>query len=268
MLLGGVCAAFALACAEVGTGPDVAAAIEFTPFPSPSVVVGDTLRDINGVVVPIRAIARNIRGDAITNAPLRYLYADALKDSVLRVDSLTGIVRGLRVTSTAARLAARVGASLQVLNTILVTSRPDSVVASTSGPLAVFTTTLPDTGRQQASLNQSPALPVTVSNIDAVSKVFSGVNGWLVRYDIVSPVNATNDTSNVVYLVDDAGRASVIDTTDFSGGAGRKVRVRAARFPAAGASLDSVIVRATVTYRGRAVPGSPVRFALPVRRGS
>ena len=48
------------ACAEIGLGPNEAAAIELDPFPSPSVVVGDTLRTIDGVVSPVRARVFNL----------------------------------------------------------------------------------------------------------------------------------------------------------------------------------------------------------------
>jgi hypothetical protein len=64
------------ACAEVGLGPNEAAAIELDPFPSPSVVVGDTLRNIDGVVTAVRARVFNVRGDVINDAAPRYLYAD------------------------------------------------------------------------------------------------------------------------------------------------------------------------------------------------
>jgi hypothetical protein len=70
-----------------------------------------------------------------------------------------------------------------------------------------------------------------------------------------------------VYLVDDQGRASTLDTTDDSGAAGRRVRVRALQFPV-GAAVESVVVRATVTYRGQPLKGSPVRITAPVRRGA
>ncbi len=258
---------WAAGCAEIGTAPDEPAAIEMSAYPSPSVVLGDTLRNLAGVVSPIRAIVRNVRGDIIANAPVRYLYADFLRDSALAVDTSTGIVRALRAAKADARLAARVGPSLQVLRTLVVTTRPDSMDRSGQSNLAVFTTTLPDTGRTQASANASPSLSVSVRHRDTLATTYSAVNAWPVRFELISPANAANDTTAAVFLVDDQGRASVLDTTDGSGAAGRKVRIRATRFPA-GTAIDSVIVRAVVTYKGVALKGSPIRMALPVRRGS
>jgi len=265
-LLAALCGVSLVACAEVGTGPDTPAAIELPAYPSPSVVIGDTLRDINGKVTGIRAIVRNVRGDIIADAPTRYLYADALRDSALAVDTISGIVRALRLPRGTARLAARVGTTLQVLREIIVTTRPDSVDRGGQTNFGLFTTTLPDTSRAQATTNTSLSFNVSVRHIDSL-KTLSTVNGWPVRFELVSPANANNDTTLAVYLVDDNGRASVLDTTDGGGTAGRKVRIRAQRFPT-GTAIDSVIVRAVISYRGVAVKGSPIRMALPVKRGS
>jgi hypothetical protein len=248
------------ACAEIGTGPSVPAAIELSPFPFPSVVVGDTLRSFDGKVAPIRAIVRNSAGDAIDDAPVRYLYADFNRDSALVVDSLTGVVVARKAITSEARLAARVGSTLQVIRTLTVTQRPDT--ASVPAAPAIFRVTVPDTGRTGAQSNTSPALSVTVQS--RATGQPSGVAGWAVRFDLVRPANPTNDTSATVYLVDDRGSASIIDTTDGSGNAGRKVRIRAATYP--GVAGDTVDVRATILYRGAPVPGAPLRLRLPVRR--
>ena len=260
-----IVAAGAVACAEVGSAPDVPAAIEFSALPSPSVVIGDTLRGVDGVVAPVKAIVRNLSGDIIAGASVRYLYADYIRDTALAVDSLTGIVRALRAATGEARLAARVGASLQVLKSVVVTTRPDSAdrVGQTT---LLFTTTLADTGRIGAASNTSPSLNVTVRHVD-VAGATTGVNAWPVRFEVLSPANAANDTTKSVWLVDDQGRASVVDTSDVSGVASRKIRIRAAQYPAAGV-IDSVIVRASVTYKGVTLKGAPVRIAVPVKRGS
>lgn len=265
LLVAAACVCSVAACAEVGSGPDVPAAIELTTLPSPSVVIGDTLRDTSGVVAPVRAIVRNLNGDEIKDAGVKYLYADFLRDSALAVDSTSGIVRALKATTGEARLAARAGSSLQVLKSIIVTTRPDSMDRVGQSAPAVFTTTLADTGRSGASANSSPALTAVVRHVDATTT--GTVNAWVVRFVIIAPANATNDTTKAVYLVDDQGRASVLDTTDASGVAGRKVRVRAAQFPT-GTAVDTVTVRATATYRGTTLKGAPILIKLPVKRGN
>jgi hypothetical protein len=251
------------ACAEVGLGPNEAAAIELDPFPSPSVVVGDTLRNIDGVVTAVRARVFNVRGDVINEATPRYLYADFNIDSALAIDSAKGIVVARKLVSGDKRIAARIGGSLQVLRPLRIVTRPDSVDGRSL--TTILGTSLPDTGRRGAESNSTRALEVTVRHVEA-GAVTAG-KSWPVRFQLLTPANPTNDTLGAAYLVDDQGRASVLDTTDDSGTAGRRVRVRALQFPS-GAAVESVVVRATVTYRGRPLKGSPVRMTAPVRRGA
>ncbi len=258
-----VATAIGTACAEVGLGPNEAAAIELDPFPSPSVVVGDTLRNIDGIVTPIRARVFNVRGDVITDATPRYLYADFNIDSALAIDSISGIVVAKKLVLTEKRIAARIGGSLQVLRTIRIVTRPDSVDGTSL--TNVLGTTVPDTGRQGRESNSTRTLTVTVRNREA--GVVSPARSWPVRFQLLSPANPTNDTMAAAYLVDDQGRASALDTTDDNGGAGRRVRVRALQFPV-GAAVETVVVRATVTYKGQPLRGSPVRLTAPVRRGT
>lgn len=251
------------ACSEVGLGPDEAAAIELDPFPSPSVVVGDTLRNIDGIVTPVRARVFNVRGDVIGDATPRYLYADFNIDSALAIDSATGIVVAKKLVAGDKRIAARIGGSLQVLRGIRIVTRPDSVDGTSL--TTILGTSLPDTGRRGLDSNSTKPLTVTVRHREAGA--LTAVPYWPVRFQLLTPANPTNDTMGTAYLIDDQGRASTIDTTDDSGVAGRRVRVRALKFPA-GAAVESVVVRATVTYKGQPLRGSPVRVTAPVRRGS
>ena len=250
------------ACSETGTGPDEAAAIELPPFPSPSVVLGDTLRDATGNVAALQAIVRNVKGDVIEGAPVRFLYADYPRDSALIIDS-AGFVRAVRVASGDARIAAQIGTSLQVFRNIVITTRPDSIDSATSP--SVFTTTQTDTGRVAANKNTSADLTVTVRHKQ--DSTVTPVNAWLVSFAIVKPANGANDSTAAVFLVDDAGRPSSLDTTNTSGTASRRVRIRSSQFPS-GTALDSVIVQASASYRGVPLKGSPVQIVLPVQRGN
>lgn len=255
------------ACSEVGSEPDAPAAIEMAPLPSPSVVIGDTLRNVEGVATPIQAIVRNLEGNIITDAPVYYLYADYNRDSALKVDSAKGYVVALKETNPAnstARLGARVGSSLQVLKSIIVTDRPDSTdrVGQPAPPLK--TTVFPDTGRTGANANRSQPLTAVVRHKTSATTT-TVVNGWPVRFELVKPANASNDTTKAVFLVDESGRASVLDTTDLSGVAGRSVRIRADLYPAPGVT-DTVVVRASATYKGKLLPDT-VHIVLPVKRG-
>lgn len=263
--LAAVAAAATVACVEIGTGPAEPAAIELPPFASPSIVIGDTLRDINGVVAPVRAIVRNVRGEEIADVLVQYLYAPVQRDSALVIDPVSGIVRAIRASNSEPRIAARVGGNLQVLRSIIVTQKPDSLVSA--GLVTELRTVLPDTGRTNWNLNTTPTgAEVRVRHkAETAGAASSDVNGWPVRFELVSPANPTNDTSASVFLVNNSGTASTLDTTDNSGRAGRRVRVRAVQFPVGAADL--VVVRATASYRGVPLLGSPVLISVPVRRG-
>ena len=266
LLCGGIAAAVAVAaCAEVGTGPEVPAAIELSPFAFPTVVVGDTLRDSLGVVAPIKAIVRNSAGDIIAGAKPSYLYADYTRDSAFLVDTAAGIVLARKPVGSG-RLAARIGASLQVLRPLIATVRPDTAFAGPA-PAALIVSLLPDTGRTRAEGNTTADLQVQLRNRQSASP--AGVNGWLVSFRLVKPANPTNDTTKAVFLVDEQLRASVVDTTTAEGNAARRVRVRPVGFPVAQGNArvtDTVIVEATARYRGQLVRGAPVRVLVPVVR--
>jgi hypothetical protein len=266
LLCGGIAAAVAVAaCADVGTGPEVPAAIELPPFAFPTVVVGDTLRDSLGAVAPIKAIVRNSAGGIIADARPSYLYADYTRDSAFRVDTITGIVVA-RAKVIAGRLAARIGSSLQVLRTLSSTVRPDTAVSG-SAPSALIVSLLPDTGRTRAEGNTTGGVSVQLRNLQETTPV--GVDGWLVSFRLVKPTNPTNDTTKGVFLVDEQLRASMLDTTSSEGTASRRVRVRPASFPVPQGSArvtDTVIVEATARYRGRLVRGAPVRVFVQVVR--
>jgi len=266
LLCSGITVAVAVAaCADVGTGPEVPAAIELAPFPFPSVVVGDTLRDSLGTVAPIRGIVRNSAGDIIADARPTYVYADFTKDSALRVDSLTGIVTA-RAAVAAGRIAARIGSSLQVIRPLIATVRPDTIVPGTP-PSALIVSLLPDTGRTRAQGNTTGDIGIQVQNRQGAAPV--GVNGWLVSFRLVKPANPTNDTTRGAFLVADQLNPSVLDTTDADGGASRRVRIRPALFPVAQGTArvtDTVVIEATVRYRGQLVRGAPVRVQIQVVR--
>lgn len=257
--------AFTVACAEVGAGPDVPAAIEFSPFPSPSVVIGDTLRNVEGIAMPVAAVVRNVKGDVIPDAAVQYLYADIARDSALRVDAATGIVVALKAATGTARLAARVGNNLQILKELVITTRPDTISRSGLPALATFKTILPDT---IAKANTTPELNVVVQHKDTVTATVSGVASWPVQFVLLHPANPTNDTTFSAFLVNDNGQPSVLDTTaSGSGQAGRKVRLRAAQFPAPGVT-DSIVVQVTSSYKGVPLKGSPYTIVMYVELGS
>lgn len=230
------------ACVEIPTGADDVLSLEINSLPSPSVVVGDTLRDSTGVIAPVRITAFNFSGEEIATPTARFFAVDR----GIRVDSLTGIVRGDSVRTTA-----RILVSLEGLNAtvpIAVTLRPDTVTLSNGRDSLSYSLT-------DTAANVSPAIGVKVFH--GVVAADSAVASYFVGFRIVSPA-----TVGLAQLVDDNRRASSSDTTDASGIASRRIKLDPAKLSTV---TDSVIVEASVKYRGLNIKGSPAKLVLKVK---
>jgi hypothetical protein len=268
-------AAIVAACAESGTGPNDPGSIEFAPFAAPALVLGDTLRNVDGVATPVVALVRNLHGDILQDIPIQYVYADASRDTSVKVDSngyvvslkpLGSVTVGTTVTpATTVRIAARFGEALQVIRTITITTRPDSVDRGSATTVDTLRAALPDSSNGLAR-NVSSALSVTVRHLDTTS-AYVAVPTYLVKFEVLLPANATGDSTRGAFMVNDNGIASSIDTTDGSGVATRYVRVRPSIFPAT-TTPDSVVVRATVTYRPPSHRASDVTCCEPSEASS
>lgn len=233
----------AAGCGDTDMGPNVAASIEFDALPFPAVVASDTLRDTSGVAAPLRATVFNTDNDEIVDAPVRY----ASLETVVTVDSVTGVVLAGANADTTARILAYVGSLQAAPLRLSVVPRPDSV--GPSGAIDTLRYSVSDTTR-----NLSTDLAVRVLHHGPTSEV--PVRDWIVTFalaDVADSVRARVEGDN--------GRPSALDTTSTAGIAARKVRL----FPAGLTSpRDSIIVLARVRYRGMHVAGSPLRLVLPV----
>jgi hypothetical protein len=230
------------ACTEIPSGANEILSFQFDPLPSPSVVVGDSLRDTLGVVRGITLKAYNFSGTEVSSPPVTFRAVDR----GIRVDSVTGIIRGDSV-----RPAARIVATLRGLSgtvQVAVTQKPDTVVASNDRDSLAYSVT--DTA------NISNAIGVRVLTYTPAVKD-SSVGSWLVSFRIISP----SDTA-FARLVNDNGARSSVDTTDATGRAGRKIKIDITHLVEL---TDSVIVQAFVKYRGVNVRGSPARLVLKVK---
>jgi hypothetical protein len=234
----------ALACEDISGGATSVLSIQFDSLPAPSVVVGDTLRDTTGAVALPRVRAFNFKGAEIPSAPVWF----QSPDSGISVDSVTGRVVGDSLRSTPARIIATIG-GLQAIQRIDVTLRPDLIAPVHS--LDSITYSLLDTTK-----NVSPSMTVRLSHGVAND---SAVKSYIVSFSIVAQSNP-----QLAELVNDAGRPSVVDTTDASGIAGRSIRLHPL-FLESGTATDSVILSASARYRGALVSGSPVRLVVRVK---
>ena len=230
----------AAACTDISGSSTSILSITFDSLSAPSVVVGDTLRDTTGAVVRPVVHAFNFQGKEIIPAPVFFLSPD----SGITVDSATGIVVGDSLRSTPARIVATAG-TLQAIQNVDVTLRPDLVQAVNS--LGSLQYSPIDT-----TLNLSPLLQVKLMH--GVAPNDSAVKSYIVSFAIVA-----QSDPRLSELVNDAGKASVVDTTDASGIAGRKIRLHPVFLKSA---VDSIVINATAKYRGVQVNGSPVRLVL------
>ena len=231
-------AATVLACTDIPTGSTEILSFTINPLPSPSVIVGDTLRDTLGVARPITVTAFNFQGDTVTAPRLRFT---ALSRGI-RVDSLTGVVTGDSVQS-GAQIIAAVG-SVQSLVSIGVALKPDTMIAANARDSLSYSLT-------DTTLNVSPLLGVKLLHGKGPD---SAVVGYRVSFKMISP------TGTLAQLVNDLGKpGTTADTTDASGLAQRKIKLNVAQLTSA---TDSVVVMASASYRGVAIRGSPVRLVL------
>jgi hypothetical protein len=238
----------ALACNDISGNADSILSLQFDTLASPSVVVGDTLRDTTGKVVLPTVHAFNYKGGEITSAKIYF----QSPDSGVTVDSATGVIVGDSLRSTPARIIATVG-KLQAIQRINLTLRPDTIVPSNAVDTIFFS--LLDSTR-----DTSEVMKVTL--LHGLTTSDSVVSNYIVSFAIVSQSNP-----NLADLVTEGGKLSRVDTTDGSGIAGRKILVHPVNLGSATA-VDSVIVQATAKYRGQLVAGSPVRLVVVLQPGS
>lgn len=248
--------AVAFACTEVGTSPTTPVSLAFDTLPSPSVVYGDTLRDINGVAAKLTAHAYNADGNEIVDAPVTYLFADG---TTATVDANGYLIATTDTSKKVISIRAQVGGITSITpRTLQIVYSPDTVDRG-NGISLEKEDTLTYAGTDTAAL-LTGTLSLRVLDRPNPAKPDSGLRGvraYLVRYSVVKPAGA--DT----LLVNDAARRSSIDTTGDDGVASRKIRLRgnlAAGVP------DTVIVEASARNREGILPGAPIRYLIILRK--
>jgi hypothetical protein len=238
-------------CIALTTNPSEIVVIDFPDLPSPAVVAGDTLRDSAGKAVVLTARLFDAAGDEVTGQPLQFF----TPDTTITVVNGNYLV-GRASTDGFGRLVAA-GAGLQsIVRQVQVVRRPDSLAAN--GAFDTLRLTLPDSPQ----LNVSTAIGARVLAKDATLGP-TGVRAWIVTFSLDHagvPVPAA-DTS-LIYLVNDLGTPSRVDTSDAQGAVSRRVRFKAGvGLP----PLDSLTVTIEAKYRGALLAGAPVRRVLLVK---
>jgi hypothetical protein len=172
-------------------------------------------------------------------------------DTGVTVDSATGVIVGDSLRATPARVVANIG-TLQAIQKVTVTLRPDTIAAVNAVDSILYSFT-GDT---------KPSAALTVSLKHGTAPADSAVQAWIVSFAIVS-----QHKPGLVELVNEAGKPSVVDTTDGSGIAGRQVRLHPVNLDSS-TQTDTVVVNASARYRGALVKGSPVRLVVVFKPAS
>lgn len=236
------------ACIDLSTDPDEIVAIEFADFPWPSIVAGDTLRDSTGAVAPLVVRLFDGSGDVVTG-PVEFL---TLQSSI-RVISGDRLVADDTATGQVGLFASTTGIQ-SIVRQIEVVGAPDSMAADvTVVPLQWI---VPD----DPATNVSQPIGAQVLSADG-----AGVRSWIVTFQLEAGgrVIPASDTTQI-FLVGENGRPSYADTTDGSGRAARRVRLRIV--PGL-VPPDSAVITISASYKGAALKGSPARLVLPLSPG-
>ena len=266
------------ACTEAETGPNTPVAISFDSLPSPSIVIGDSLRDSAGVAAPFEATVYNGDGDPIVDAPVRWfsLTRDTLNRAtddtvVLAVDSVSGFAVAPAPSTeaifysrrnTSATVVPQVGRLPGPSRQIPLTLPPDRL----TGPERLDTIVRTNVDPEQDFL---PSRPLTVSvqhDSGGTGTNFLGVRAWRVGFALEYHGTLLAD-STIAWIADPAGtRVSSRDTTDGSGNASRRVWINQDNLDLASAdAADSIVVIVTATYKpGSPIAGSPLRVTVPI----
>ena len=254
-----IAALTALACVDM-SAPKGAASISALLLPSPSVVVGDTMRDSTGAVASLRVIAYDANDAPITGLATAFFVTDTAKIAHITNSSfLVGDKQGL------VHVIGQVTGVQTTPMIVPVTVAPTKLALSTTPPLP-DTLVVPFTraGDTTSASTGTQAIAVTLKGVGDTASV-----GFIVKYALANaPATVSGSATPAVFLVDDASKASLVDTTNATG-ASRSVLVKSALLAdgalQSGAKTDSVVVLVSASYKGKPVPGSPLRVKLPIK---
>lgn len=246
------------ACSLDTNNPEVGS-IGDLKIPSPSVVVNDVMRDSLGNEARLALDVYDANGLLLANQTVSL----QVLDSSIIVDQL-GFVHGLKRDSIGARVIAGVSGLQTPQHRIVVSVPPQVTIRDTTASSIAFDVLKTDT----ASRTNWSSIPMTLTLKDA-----NGVpaQGFIVKYEVIrSPSPSLTAGIPTAYVGDETARPTSRDTTDQLGVAARRVILRLYNVNdqalLSGTKTDSIIVRATASYAGAAIPGTPVDFVIPVSK--
>ena len=151
--------------------------ISVLQLPSPSVVVGDVMRDSNGVPAPVGLIAYDVTGAPLGGVTPQFFITDSA--SVAHLDANHNLI-GDRIGVV--HLVGQIGSLQTAVATVAVTSAPFKFAKTTGVDTAVA-----PLGADSASSIGSAAIGVSLKSLGD-----SGSQGFIVRYVLKSaPASAS-----------------------------------------------------------------------------
>jgi len=242
-----------IACVDM-SAPQGAASISVLQLPSPSVAVGDTMRDSNGVVAPITVTAFDGAGNPV-QANVQLFITDTFKFSHIGANN---VLVGDSIGET--RLLGQVGRLPTAVTAIPVTYAPTQLRAGVPPPEMISAPLGADSAASRAS---------RVVSVRVLGSNDSGSNKMIVRFQLLRAPEPKNPISPAVFLTNDAGKPVAVDTTDNRGNASIQVVVISSFLADAdlvgGKKVDSAVVLAIAKYKGAIVGGTPLRIAIPIK---
>lgn len=238
--------------------PGGPASISVLILPSPSVVLGDSMRDSAGNVTPISVQGFNSAGNQIGVTPT-FFVTDTFK--AISVGPSSGILVGDSLGQ--GHVVGQIGSLQTNIATIPVSVLPETLFAATLFNDTLFAPfSLTDTS---AAGRGTLRLGTTITGVGN-----TGAVGFIVHYTIVSAPVPAPTSPPAVFLTSTGGIPSTADTTDASGNGGVNLTIQTAFLARdtaffAGQKLDTAIVVARSTYRGKELAGSPVTFIIPIK---
>lgn len=251
--------ALAAACAEIGTDPGAVVSMEFNRLPSPAILAGDTLRDLEGEPALLRDSVRlfDQRTDTITDAATRagIRFVATVDSARLAWDPTAGVL-----VSTGATGLRTVGIQAQVAGLF-----PPPVSLSIV-PVAPDSLAIVDPSTTVLAVGFMPTMLLSQTSEELTVRLAAGdsvVTGWPVEF-VVASTPASIDSTRVIAVRGDTlprSRPSPYDTT--SGGSASRLVVAWKKAGTPIGAADTLVVRAR--FRVRRDLADSVEWRIPVR---
>lgn len=249
-LLVAVAVALGVACIDMSAPPG-AASISVLLLPSPSVVVGDTMRDSLGKAAPLAVAAFDGNNQKLTDIAPLFFISDTSHTAHLKGGN---VLVGDKLGSV--QLIGQVGVLQTPPVSVTVTVAPKQFAAGAPAP---------DTVRFPPPTDSASSIDTTSLRVTLVGGPDSAAQGFVVKYTL-GHTPASKPGSPAVYLADDLGHIATADTTDGSGVASRTLVVNSLFLTdQALLAIDSAVVVVSTSYKGVPVSGSPIRFVVPIK---